>query len=153
MSDNAIAFGSVTLTEYSDRQDFFDWLEVLEFLGFLQAVMFYAAPTDEPNPCRGGLAIVVGATIQIWRKAIVDTFGGPVSVIEQRPHLLNSILLRIRPAMARMNLIARSTAGAMALAKGQRFNSDMGAEEPSLVAHGPHCLVYVDFCHSQCLPD
>jgi len=142
MSDNAIAFGSVTLNEYSDRQDFLDWLEVLEFLGFLQAVVFYAPPTDEPSPCRGQLAIVVGATIQIWRRAIVDAFDrAPVSVIEQRPHLLNSILLRLRPAMASMKLIARSTAGAMALAKHQRFNSDMGTEEPNLVAHGPHCLV------------
>jgi hypothetical protein len=75
MSDNAIAFGSVALDHYSDRQDFLDWLEMLEFLGFLQAVMFYAAPTDEPNPYRGGLAIVVGATIQIWRRAIVEHCG------------------------------------------------------------------------------
>jgi len=117
-----------------------DWLEVLDFLGFLQAVMFYAPPTDEPNPCRGGLSIVVGATIQVWKKAIADAFGGPVRVIEQRPLLLSSILL-LRPAMTSMNLIARSTAGAMALAKNQTFNSDMGAEEPRLVAHGPHCLV------------
>ena len=140
MSDTAIAFGSVELVEYSDRQDFLDWLEVLEFLGFLQAVMFSAFPTDEPNPCRGGLSIAVGATIQVWRKAIVDAFGGPVRVIQQRPLLMSSILL-LRPAMARMKLIARSTAGAMELAKNQTFNSDMGAEEPSLVAHGPHCLV------------
>ena len=141
MSDNAIAFGSATLNEYSDRQDFLDWLEVLEFLGFLQAVIFYAPPTDEPNPCRGGLSIVVGATIQVWRKAIVDTFAGPVSVIEQRPLLLNSILLKLRPAMASMNFVARSTAGAMELAKQQLYNSDMGTDEPRLVAHGPHCLV------------
>jgi len=141
MSDNAIAFGSVTLNEYSDRQDFLDWLEVLEFLGFLQAVVFYAPPTDEPSPCRGQLAIVVGATIQIWRRAIVDAFArAPASVIRQRPLLLNSMFL-LRPAMASMNLIARSTAGAMALARHQQYNSDMGTEEPNLVAHGPHCLV------------
>jgi hypothetical protein len=66
MSGNAIAFGSVKLGKHDDRQDFMDWLEVLEFLGFLQAVIFYAPLTDEPNPCRGGLAIVVGATIQVW---------------------------------------------------------------------------------------
>jgi hypothetical protein len=70
----------------------------------------------------------------------VDAFPGRVSVIEQRPLLLSSIL-QLCPAMARMNLVARSTAGAMALAKIQRYNSDMGAEEPSLVAHRPHCLV------------
>ena len=140
MSGNAIAFGSVTLNHYDDRQDFLDWLEVLEFLGFLQAVMFYAPRTDEPNPCRGGLSIVVGATIQIWRKAIVDAFTGPVSVIRQRPLLLYSIL-PLRSAMAGMALIARSTAGAMALAKKELFNSDVDTDEPVFVAHGPHCLV------------
>jgi hypothetical protein len=143
MSDNVIAFGSVRLNQYSDRQDFLDWLEVLEFLGFLQALIFDSVSAEEQEeqyPSRGGLAIAVGATIHIWRRAIVDVFQGNVSIIRQRPILLNSIL-PLRSAMASMDLLARSTASAMELARHQKYNSDMGADEPSLVAQGPHCLV------------
>ena len=152
-SGNVIAFGSATLNHYSDRQVFWDWLEVLEFLGFLQALIFDTVSTEESYPSRGGLAITVGATIQIWRRAIEDAFRGTVNIVRQRPLLLNS-MWPLREAMAGMKLIARSTASAMELAKNEHYNSDMEADEPSLVAHGPHCLVYVvGFCHSQCLPD
>jgi hypothetical protein len=138
---NVISFGSATLKQYSDRQDFLDWLEVLEFLGFLQTIIFdTATSTEEPNPSRGKLAFIVGATIRIWRRAIEDAFQGTVSIIPQRPILLNS-MWPLRSAMADMNLIASSAVTAMELAKQQRNNSDMGADEPSLVAHGPHCLV------------
>ena len=139
-SGNVITFGSATLNQYSDRQDFWDWLEVLEFLGFLQALIFDTVSDEEHYPSRGGLAIAIGATIQIWRRAIDDAFRGTLNSTRQRPLLLNS-MWPLREAMAGMNLIARSTAGAMELARNQIFNSDMGADEPSLVAHGPHCLV------------
>jgi hypothetical protein len=82
-SPTDIVFGSVRLNHYSDRQDFLDWLEVLEFLGFLQAFIFDNVSAEEQYPSRGGLAIAVGATMQIWRRAIEVAFQGTVSIIRQ----------------------------------------------------------------------
>lgn len=137
-----LAFGPHTLNHYSLKQDFFDWLEVLEFLGFLQALIFDAVPADveEHDASRAKLAIVVGATIPVWRRAIEDAFLGELAVSRQMPRLWRTVW-PLREAMKGMKLVAESAVSAMELADKQKFITPEVADEPRSVIHGRYCLV------------
>ena len=58
-----------------DRADFYDWLEVLEFLDYLQTIVQEAKPEVVDAP-REELVVVVASSIQFWKAAMEMGFLG-----------------------------------------------------------------------------
>ena len=116
-----------------DRADFHDWLEVLEFLHYLQAFVQEGAKPDVVDTPREELADVVATSIEFWEASIEKGFLGMIWVIKQFVGLHQS-LVKLRCALGKMGMI--DPAGSrMKPAKNIRFISDgeAGASSDELV--------------------
>jgi len=121
-----------------DRADFHDWLEVLEFLQYLQTVVQEGAKPDVVDTPREELADVIATSIDFWEARIEMGFLGVIWIIKQFVGLRQS-LKELRCALEKMGMI--DPAGSpMKPAKNIRFISDVeagaGSDEP-LSEHFP----------------
>ncbi len=131
-SQDVLEFGR--LKHRCDRADLHDWLEVLEFLGYLQTLILEDVEPEVVNIPRAELAVVVGANIQFWRASIEKGFLGMLYVVKQFVGLRAS-LERLRCALKKMGMI--DPAGSrMKPASTIRFISDgeAGAGSDELVS-------------------
>ena len=85
-SQEVLEFGR--LKHRCDRADFHDWLEVLEFLGYLQTFVLDDVKPEVVECITRELAVVVSANIQFWRASIEKEWCMQLSsLLACMPHL------------------------------------------------------------------
>ncbi len=134
-SQEVLEFGR--LKHRCDRADLHDWMEVLEFLGFLQTLVFESVEPEVVDIPRAELAVVVGANIQFWRASIEKGFLGTLYVVRQFVGLRAS-LERLRCALEKMEMIDPSAGIKMKPACTINFTSDNEAGAGSNELNSEH---------------
>ena len=86
-----------------DRADFYDWLEVLEFLNYLRTTVQEVKP-EVIDTAREELVLVVDDSIEFWKAAMEKGFLGMIWVMKQFSGLRES-LGKLRYALKKMGMI------------------------------------------------
>ena len=123
-----------------DRMDFYDWLEVLEFLDHLRKTVQEVKLQVDDTP-REELVVVVEASIQYWKEATEKGFLGMIWVMKQYARLRQS-LEKLRCALKKMGMIDPS-GSPMKPAINIKFISDREAAAGSIELDSEHFPRYV----------